>query len=101
MDNLRFDATDDVDLLPFPTWEYMRDRWWVCVFKPRVYGLDEAARPWAWCQGPREPRPVPNTQMYWRRPTYDEAMNRWRWMRDKWDRQCEKWAEGYAQYRRG
>lgn len=79
-----FDATYDPDLLDTKTWEYLRDNWWVCGWNYRNgYRQDEDASPqnWSWCMSMAEPRPVPNPDMKWRRPTYGEAMERVHWLR--------------------
>jgi hypothetical protein len=70
---LRFDATDDTDLIPQDLFEKWRAHYWVCAFHypPRDVS------PWAWCLSPGEPTPVPNRQMHWRRPTFGEAQARW------------------------
>lgn len=66
-----FDATADPDLLPQSMYDFLRSRYWVIV-QP-----NEEAFAWDWVMSVREPRPVPNPTMSWRRPTYGEAQSWW------------------------
>lgn len=67
---LQFDSTDESDrILPPELFKFMRERYWVCVFRDRDAGIGD------WCMATKEPMPVPNPQMFWRRPTWGECFD--------------------------
>lgn len=67
---LKFDSTEEFDGILSPElFEFMKTRYWVCVFRDRKATLD------SWCMSVNEPMPVPNPQMYWRRPTWEECLD--------------------------
>ena len=68
---LIFDA--EVSTLTPERFALLAARYWVPVFRRTDA---EPARPWEWLFGISEPKPMPNPDMYWRRPTYSEAMER-------------------------
>lgn len=82
--------TLDDDLLGGEQFEAVRDLYVVSVFP------DETARPWAWLLWPHDemPAPVPNDSMFWRRPTYEDALARQEFYerdRTAFDRECNRW----------
>lgn len=77
--------------LTLERFEAIRDRYWVLV----DYVRDEPAAPSRWLFDPiRKPRPVPNRNMCWRRPTYAEAVARQR-MYDTRPADFRRFVEGF------
>lgn len=73
-DELIIDATNDHDLLSLEAFQALEKLYWVCAYKHKQ---DEVSWfDWVFSSG--EPRPVPNPDMHWRRPTYAEALSRHR-----------------------
>lgn len=51
-------------------YESVREHYWVLSF------ANEKAAPFDWVFSVHEPQPVPNPTMSWRRPTYEETLDR-------------------------
>ena len=73
------------DLVSPETFARIQQHYWISAWK------NERNKPfwWDWVFSLSEPRPVPNPNMTWRRPTYEEAVEREWWFRndrDHWDR---------------
>lgn len=69
-----FDATADFDgSLTDELFAFMQERYWVCVYEPPTR-FREKARFDSWIMCTAEPMPVPNRQMQWRRPTWEECL---------------------------
>lgn len=56
--------------MTFERFEMIRDHYWVLAFE------GEKAVAFDWLFSIREPVPVPNPRMEWRRPTYEEVIER-------------------------
>lgn len=69
------------DLLSPEAYNKLRTRYWVLAWKAE----DRPPCWWNWVFSLSEPSPVPNSRMYWRRPTYAEAVQREIAYRDRSD----------------
>lgn len=68
--NFQFDATEEFDgILPTRLFQFMQTHYWVCVFRDRKASIGD------WCMSTNEPMPVPNQEMRWRRPTWEECLD--------------------------
>lgn len=89
-------AVEARNLVSEKAFAYIATHYWVCAFER------EQVSWFNWAFSVSEPKPVPNPQMFWRRPTYAEAVRREEMFRDDPEhfRRCmEDYENHYGQYR--
>lgn len=96
-----FDVRDEI--LSHEAYLRVRDAYWVLAFADR----DAYPDYWLFGVGEEPPPPVPNKQMSWRRPTYEEARERQECLTDPdrvWNgewAQGHRWRSWYGAWRAG